>query len=410
MGGGGGEGFAGVDDEAGVGFGTEFGEGCQVAGHGGVVGGGGLDFQGADAAAVLDDEVDFGSAGGVAVEVESGVGAAVEAVLEGLRHDEVLEEVPHEGMGGDVPRGADAEEVGGEARLGEVDFRGLDLAPSEVAVPGAEFEDDVGGAQDADPAGYRLVADARVGGEGLAVEELSGASGQELDEALEAVEVGDVHEAADVALDVGAEVVGVEAGGRDAGGPEARHAAVRQQEVAVGDGDARRGHLADGEGHQFGDAGPPRQRFADGLRQFGLVGAGEEEAARAVVGVHLRLEVFEQEGGPLDFVEYGPVPDGGDEGAGIGGGGGADVGRFEVDVALLREEGLGQGRFAGLPWAGEGHDGVVGCHFADGCRHCAFDHGMVLQCGEGEYCIVWMFAISELDSGIARVARPAAAQ
>ena len=332
-----------------------------------------------EASAGFEEEVDFDRARGVAVEPHVGVEAAVEAEFAGFGHDEVLEEAADERVGGDLGFVADADEPGGEAGFGKVDFRGLDLAGGDVGVPGAEAEDEEGGFEGVEPLDDGGDGDAGVAGEGFAVEELSGASGEEADEDAEGVEVLDVDEAADVALDIGLEVVAVEGRRVDGGvvGPEAGHESAPEKGVAGGVGaKIRGGKFVEGEREQVAEARASGEGFADGGGEVRLLGARENELTLFGAGVHDFLDVGEEGGEALDFVDDHRLGAVGEEAAGVVAGGETNVFGFQTAVFVSREEGFRQCGFSALAGTEDGDNRVETGELADKRFDGALDHGM----------------------------------
>ena len=367
------DGRAVVEEGGDVGGGFFAGEGFEVADEVAVEGHGGLDFDGADGGGFVDEQVDF-EAFFRAEEGEGGVFAGVEEAFADVHDAHVFEEGAAQGVGGELGGGADAEEMGGEAGFGEVDFGGFDDALGEVGEPGFEAVDEEGGFEDGEPGGDGRGADARFACEGGKVHDLPDASGQQGDETLEENQVADVDETADVAFDVGAEVIPVVAGGVLGGGVEFGHEAPEEQ--FVGGGAPGVAQFGEGEGEQFQDGGPSCEGFVDGFGQFGLVGAGQDEASASTpVGVDLDLDLGGQGRDALDFVEDDRRGVAKEKSLGVGGGQFAFFPVFEVDIAEARATGLGQRGLARLARAKEGDDGEFRQGFAEGGFDFSLDHG-----------------------------------
>ena len=146
---------------------------------------GAFDFEGAQALTFADKEVDF-IAAGVAVKEGLGKGLTECEGLEELGDDNVFEEPAKGRVGLGLGGIGNAEECGGEARLGEVDFWGAGESAAEVSVIGAEAKDDVGGLEDSEPLIKGVGGDADVVGQGTKVEELAHTPGEEAHEGEEA--------------------------------------------------------------------------------------------------------------------------------------------------------------------------------------------------------------------------------
>ena len=146
---------------------------------------GALDFEGAQALTVADKEVDFITVG-VAVKEGLGKGLTECEGLEELGDDNVFEEPAKGRVGLGLGGIGNAEECGGEARLGEVDFWGTSETPTEVGVVRAKADDDVGGLENSEPLIKGMGGDADVVGQGAKVEELAHTPGEEAHEGEEA--------------------------------------------------------------------------------------------------------------------------------------------------------------------------------------------------------------------------------
>jgi hypothetical protein len=122
------------------------------------------------------------------------------------------------------------------------------------------------------------------------------------------------------------------------------------------------------------DAGASRQRLGNGLAEGEVLAAGEDEAARAGIPVHLHLQVGEQCGSLLDLVQDRSFGYLGQESTRIGQGEFPDVQRLQVQVRLVREKHAAQRGLAGLAGAGQGHHRVHGNPFQEGMGQGARDH------------------------------------
>ena len=151
----------------------------------------GFDFDGLEGVGSgFNEGVDF-VAFLVAEKVKRGLDASVGLGFEQLGHDPIFKKGSALWMSGDVAGVADAYKPRGEARIAEVEFRGLDETLVEIGEPGLDQENQVAGLEDGEP---RLCGDASDPGircKGVDVHQLTDASGAELDETLEGGEVMD---------------------------------------------------------------------------------------------------------------------------------------------------------------------------------------------------------------------------
>jgi hypothetical protein len=118
--------------------------------------------------------------------------------------------------------------------------------------------------------------------------------------------------------------------------------------------------FAQGEGEQGEHGGATGEALGDGLHQLELAGAGEEEPAHALVGIDDSLEVGEEVGNPLDFIEDGSIGDLPEESAGVLRSEGAGVGILQGKVGKVGGEEPGKGGFSRLARAGDGEDRMPG--------------------------------------------------
>ena len=147
-------------------------------------------------------------AGLVAPEEDRWLPAVMEVRLGDLRHHVVLEDRAAQRVDGELSVLADPEEVAEEARVVEVELGAPDDPLAEVSRVRPEQEDDEARLEDGDPPARSVHRHAAVGGEGGVVEDLARAAGAEREEPLEGRRSPTLTNAADVALDVGLQVVG----------------------------------------------------------------------------------------------------------------------------------------------------------------------------------------------------------
>ena len=184
--------------------GRGFFKGCEpVGGHGGAA----FDFDEREAVRRFFDQVDFPFFGVAVVEKVVGAPRMGEA-FQAFGHDESLEEGAAEGVGFQDGGGFDAQQAAGEAGIEEVELGRFGELLSDVAGPGAEAADDVGGFEDGKPAFGRVDGNAGIGGQVGKVEDLRGASGAEAEEGCKPNVIADAEERADIAFEVGGNVEG----------------------------------------------------------------------------------------------------------------------------------------------------------------------------------------------------------
>ena len=102
--------------------------------------------------------------------------------------------------------------------------------------------------------------------------------------------------------------------------------------------------------------------MGDGRHEREVLAAGQDETARGGVGVDEGLDVGEELGDVLDFVDDGPRSlEAAEKTAGIGLGHHARVGVFEGDIGLVGKCVAAKRGFARLARAVDGHDGKGFC-------------------------------------------------
>ena len=346
----GGVGGAVVDEKGGggVGGGEEGGEGVEVFGEGGVEGARAFDFDGdGDGRAGIED-IDL-KPFGVAGKIEIGFASRVGAGFEKFGDDEILEEIATEGVAGELCRGFDAQKPSGEADIGEVKLGGFDEALADIGEPGGETEDDKRGFCDGEPLGDGGSADTDFAGEGVAIDELSDAAGEEMEKFFEGVAVADFEDCADVAFDVSAEIVAVEVGGGRGGVKPESGEESSENEIFGGKGVKRGRKLGEREGEKVEFGGTSGEGLGDGFAEAGLVAARENETAVAgAVGVDENLDAGKEFGNSLDFVEEQGFGVNSKKGFRVFTRQGTEVGIFQIDVGVGRKKGAGKGGFSGL--------------------------------------------------------------
>ena len=107
----------------------------------------GLDFDGFQADAVIQQEIHFQSLT-VAPEIQVGLFALVESALDALSHYQVFEKRSPLGVEGQLFPLPDAQKPGDQAGIKKIELRGFNEPLVEVIEMGAEQEDDVTRLQD----------------------------------------------------------------------------------------------------------------------------------------------------------------------------------------------------------------------------------------------------------------------
>jgi hypothetical protein len=263
----------------------------------------GFDFDGLEGVGSgFDEGVDF-VAFLVAEKVKRGLDASVGLGFEQLGHDPIFEKGSALWMSGDVAGGADAYKPRGEAGITEIEFRGLDEALVEIGEPWLDQENQVAGLEDREPGLGGDASDAGIRCEGVDVDQLADASRAELDEALEGSEILDFENLPHIPLKIGADVVLEPEGGFNRAVVDGREEPGVKKLVhrvwgAVGGLEFRH---REGQKSEHGCASG--EALGDRLDQLKLTGSSEDEASHPPVGIDDSLEIREEFGDSLDFVE-----------------------------------------------------------------------------------------------------------
>lgn len=130
----------------------------------------------------------------------------------------------------------------------------------------------------------------------------------------------------------------------------------------------RVGDLVESEGQQVQQANAPGERLSNRLHQTELLRAGEHEQPGAPVPGDAGLQVGEQVGDALSFVDNGAV--------GILGEKAAHVGVFEAGVRFVRKCRANKRRLAGLTRPGNGDDRIVASQFNEARRRKTRNHAV----------------------------------
>ena len=169
-----------------------------------------------------------------------------------------------------------------------------------------ELERDEARLEHAEPVAGRRVRHPSVVAEALQVEELADSPGAQPDETLERGQVTNLRDLANVALDVGLEVVPERPGRLEGLVVDARVEAGVDHDADV-EIRSRPARLLDRKRQQREDGGSSGERLADRLAHAQLATAGEDELAVPLPLVDGCLDVRRQLRHPLDLVEHRPV-------------------------------------------------------------------------------------------------------
>jgi hypothetical protein len=313
----------------------------------------GFGFDGVEHIAAFDDGVDF-MALLVAEEADGGHAAGVGGRFGEFRHHPVFKNGTPERMGAEVLDGADADEPGGKAGVSEEDFGGLDEAFRDVGEMRAGKKNNEPGLEHGQPRLCGGAADAGVRGERRDIDQLADATRTQLEEALEGGEILDLDRHPHIPFEVGGDVT-LEPGIR------VHLAVVNRREKSGMEQCIERSRSAVGI-LKFGQRKRPeveqrnaaRQRLGDGLNHAELLGAGQNEAAHAAVGIQNSLQVGKKGRAALDFIKHRAIGELGQEASGIFVGKAAHVRILKAGVGTVSAEFTRQGRFPRLARACDG--------------------------------------------------------
>jgi hypothetical protein len=138
----------------------------------------------------------------------------------------------------------------------------------------------------------------------------------------------------------------------------------------------RFGDLVESAGQQVQQANAPGERLSNPFHQTELLRAGEHEQPGAPVPVDAGLQVGEQVGDALSFIDNGAVGILGEKTARVGGGECAHVGVFEAGVRLVRKCRASKRGLAGLTRPGNGGDRIVAGQFYEARRRKTRNHAV----------------------------------
>ena len=277
-------------------------------------------------------------------------------------------------MGAELIGGPHAHQPAGKSGVVEVQLGHLDQALANVRVERGQAEHDEARLQHPEPCLGCWLGDPGVRSERRVVEELAGAAGAQLDEALEGREIADVgerpHIPLEVRCDVGAQPVpGVEPSVEDAGvatREESRLEGVRVVPEAK--------DLASCKRQQVEHGGSSRQRLADRLEQRKVLRPGQDPASGLRVGVDDALEVGGQFRCALHLVHDCALGKLGEEPARVVDRERPYVGRFQVRVGEVRKQGAAERGLAALAGSGKRHRRELPGGRAESRGKVALDH------------------------------------
>ena len=204
----------------------------------------------------------------------------------------------------------------------------------------------------------RRVRDARIRPQRGEVGQLPDPPGAQADEEPEAGEVANLANAAHVSLHVGLEVV-TEGLARVEPLIVDAWVEAREQDIVQRVASARSLPLCQREGQQLEQRGPARQGLADGIGEAELLAAREHEETVAPFLVREHLEIGQQGGNVLNFIQDGTLVELFEEAPWVGLGEFPLVRRFQVGICQTGEGRAAQGGLPGLTRPGHGHERVL---------------------------------------------------
>ena len=194
--------------------------------------------------------------------------------------------------------------------------------------------------------------------------------GAHAEESAEGRPVTDVDQSVDVTFQIGLNVVSVPQGGIDIAVPNRWIEAGPEEFFQSGWGSVHALEFAETEGQQRYGRDTTGQALGDLLHESELLGTGQYEQSHPTVVINSGLQVGEEVGTSLSFVNDGAVRELVEEAPRILGGKIELVGILQRNIGPVWEHVFDKGRFAGLPGAGDGHDGKpledLGDRFSDG--------------------------------------------
>lgn len=306
----------------------------------------------------LEDEVDLEAV----ARAEERQGRSVSGVREGLGdlgHHGGFEEGALHGAVPELLCVAVAGEEGRQAAVQHVELRGLDETLGGGAREGHQALHDAARLEHRGPAAGGGGRDTAVPGELRVAQELGAARGAEPQEALEGLEVPDLHELADVALEVRLEVARHPQPQVDPA-VQARLGEGTPEQLAGGARARFVGELGRAQPEEVQDGGAAREALRRALHEREALRACQDPLAGPPVSVDAGLQVGEELGRVLDLVEDPRRRVRGEEGARILERRGPDVGILqrgepERGAELLAD----QRRLARLAGSGDHHGGEV---------------------------------------------------
>ncbi len=168
--------------------------------------------------------------------------------------------------------------------------------------------------------------------------------------------VTDVNESVDVPLQIGLNVVSVPQGGVDIAVPDRGVEPGPEEFFQSGRGSIHPLEFAETEGQERNGRDTAGQTLGNLLHESKLLGAGQYEQPHSAVVINSGLQVGEEIRTALSFVNDGAVRKMFQKAPGIPGRKVELVGVLQRYIGSVLKDLFDQGRFAGLPGAGDGND------------------------------------------------------
>lgn len=176
-------------------------------------------------------------------------------------------------------------------------------------------------------------------------------------EALKRGEILDVEDLADIALQIGADVILYPERGIDGAVVDGREQARVKQPIHRGGSTPGVLEFGERKGQQGEKGNPSGQALGDRFDDLDLTGAGQDESAHPTIGIDDALKVRKKFGCSLDFVEDGAIRRMAEKGPWILGCQRPGIRVFEREIRKFRRNQAGERGFSGLAGAGDGKDG-----------------------------------------------------
>lgn len=285
----------------------------------------------------------------------------------------------------------DAKQKGGETNVGEVDLGRLDHPLLHVLEKRGQLEHHVGGLENGNPVSDRRGGSAHVVAQRGKVDDLSHPAGQQGQEFLKQRQIAQLNQGADIPLDVGLEVAVEKPAGFQAlfVEPGEKTAADQIEGLTwrIVTADFTKGKRPKGQHGR-----PARQRLTDRLVELRLMAAGQDEQPAFSGFVDHALDIGEQNGKPLHFVQYATSFHLCEEATRVGLGRHADVRIFQGKIWSVGERHPGQGGLARLPRPEDGHHGILGGGSQQFLGDVSSDHNLILRLFRANRKLKFLFA------------------